>query len=127
MTASSKELTGHRKSSIHTRFDEQNFMHRLCTNGLGCNNLGMEISICSMGTPTLTKAELSALLFEQLGLNKREARDFVDAFFETMLAQLAPGQDSIGTPEIQYKNCIDAIKMLKNENRTLKVWMGKNV
>jgi hypothetical protein len=28
--------------------------------------------------------------------------------------------------EIQYKNCIDAIKMLKIENRTLKVWMGKN-
>lgn len=26
MTASSKELTGHLKSSIHTRFDEQNFM-----------------------------------------------------------------------------------------------------
>ncbi len=98
-----------------------------------------------MGTPTLTKEELSALLFEQLGLNKREARDFVDAFFETMLAQLAPGQDSIGTggqnsvgantcmtkadekvDEIQYKNCIDAIKILKIENRTLKVWMGKN-
>ena len=26
MTASSKELTGHLKSSIHTRFDEQNFI-----------------------------------------------------------------------------------------------------
>ncbi len=98
-----------------------------------------------MGTHTLTKAELSALLFKQLGFNKKEASDFVDAFFETMLAQLAHGEDSIGTggqnsvgantcmtkadeivDEIQYKNCIDAIKILNIENRTLKVWMGKN-
>jgi hypothetical protein len=28
--------------------------------------------------------------------------------------------------EIQYKNCIDGIKMLKIENRNLKVWMHKN-
>ena len=52
----------------------------------------MEISIGSMGSPTMTKAELSALLFEQLGLNKREANDFVDAFFETMVGQLVQGQ-----------------------------------
>jgi integration host factor subunit alpha len=68
----------------------------------------MEISIRSMGTPTLTKAELSALLFEQLGLNKREAKDFVDAFFETMLAQLAQGQDvkvsGFGNFEVRSKS-----------------------
>jgi len=61
-----------------------------------------------MGSPTLTKAELSALLFEQLGLNKREAKDFVDAFFETMLAKLAQGQDvkvsGFGNFEVRSKS-----------------------
>lgn len=33
-------------------------------------------------TTTLTKAELSDLLFEKVGLNKREAKDMVEAFFE---------------------------------------------
>lgn len=31
---------------------------------------------------TLTKAELADLLFETVGLNKREAKDMVEAFFE---------------------------------------------
>ena len=31
---------------------------------------------------TLTKAELADLLFEKVGLNKREAKDMVEAFFE---------------------------------------------
>ncbi|MFX8477702.1 hypothetical protein ABTL82_19780, partial [Acinetobacter baumannii] len=31
---------------------------------------------------TLTKADLADLLFEQVGLNKREARDMVDIFFD---------------------------------------------
>jgi integration host factor subunit alpha len=30
---------------------------------------------------TLTKAELADLLFEKVGLNKREAKDMVEAFF----------------------------------------------
>ncbi|MGL6158796.1 MAG: integration host factor subunit alpha, partial [Ralstonia mannitolilytica] len=31
--------------------------------------------------PTLTKAELAEMLFEQVGLNKRESKDMVEAFF----------------------------------------------
>lgn len=31
--------------------------------------------------PTLTKAELAEFLFDQVGLNKREAKEMVDAFF----------------------------------------------
>ena len=31
---------------------------------------------------TLTKAELAELLFDRVGLNKREAKDIVDTFFE---------------------------------------------
>lgn len=31
---------------------------------------------------TLTKAELADLLYEQVGLNKREAKDMVEAFLK---------------------------------------------
>ena len=31
---------------------------------------------------TLTKAELADMLFEKVGLNKREAKDMVETFFE---------------------------------------------
>jgi len=42
---------------------------------------------------TLTKAELAELLFERLGLNKREAKDMVEAFFDLMVRQLVEGDD----------------------------------
>ena len=44
-------------------------------------------------TPSLTKAELSELLFERLGLNKRESKDMVDAFFDILGSTLADGDD----------------------------------
>jgi integration host factor subunit alpha len=37
---------------------------------------------------TLTKAELVDLLFEKVGLNKREAKNIVEDFFEEIRAQL---------------------------------------
>ncbi len=40
---------------------------------------------------TLTKAELSELLFEKVGLNKREAKELVDTFFEEIRLALANG------------------------------------
>src|SRR5882724_13146910 len=43
---------------------------------------------------TLTKAELADLLFEQLGLNKREAKDMVERFFEEIRIALEVG-DSV--------------------------------
>ena len=44
--------------------------------------------------PTLTKAELAELLFEQVGLNKREAKDMVETFFEEIRNALDRG-DSV--------------------------------
>jgi integration host factor subunit alpha len=44
-------------------------------------------------TPTLTKAELSELLFERIGLNKRESKDMVDRFFELVHEALLDGHD----------------------------------
>src|ERR687889_2500465 len=41
---------------------------------------------------TLTKAELADLLFEQLGLNKREAKDMVERFFEEIRQALEEGR-----------------------------------
>lgn len=40
---------------------------------------------------TLTKAQLSGLLFEQVGLNKREARDMVEVFFDEITRSLEQG------------------------------------
>ncbi len=40
---------------------------------------------------TLTKAELADLLFEKVGLNKREAKDMVEAFFEEIRVTLEQG------------------------------------
>jgi integration host factor subunit alpha len=44
-------------------------------------------------TPTLTKAELSELLFDRLGLNKRESKDMVEAFFAIVHDTLVQGHD----------------------------------
>ena len=48
----------------------------------------------SAETPTLTKAELAELLFDNVGLNKREAKDMVEAFFEVIRDALEGG-DSV--------------------------------
>jgi len=40
---------------------------------------------------TVTKAELSDILFGRVGLNKREARGFVEAFFERISLSLEQG------------------------------------
>ena len=47
----------------------------------------------TLETPTLTKAELSELLFERLGLNKRESKDMVEGFFDLIQQTLVNGAD----------------------------------
>ena len=53
----------------------------------------MEFSIESLETPALTKAHLADLLFEKIGLNKRESKDMIDAFFDQIADQLVEGCD----------------------------------
>ncbi len=53
----------------------------------------MEFSVESLETPALTKAQLSDLLFEQIGLNKRESKDMIDAFFDLIASSLVDGTD----------------------------------
>ncbi len=47
----------------------------------------------SLETPALTKAQLADLLFEQIGLNKRESKDMIDAFFDLIVDNLVDGDD----------------------------------
>ena len=51
------------------------------------------LALTSLETPTLTKADLAELLFDRLGLNKRESKDLVDAFFDSIHGSLVQGQD----------------------------------
>ena len=46
----------------------------------------------------LTKAEMAEALFDQLGLNKREARELVDLFFEEIRAALSSGEAMVRSP-----------------------------
>jgi len=53
----------------------------------------MEFTLEAIETPALTKAHLADLLFEQIGLNKRESKDMVEAFFKLISDGLIEGQD----------------------------------
>jgi len=53
----------------------------------------MEFSIESLETPALTKAHLAELLFDQIGLNKRESKDMIDSFFDLISESLVDGAD----------------------------------
>jgi integration host factor subunit alpha len=56
----------------------------------------------------LTKASMAESLFEELGLNKREARDLVDSFFEDLRSALASGEQvklsGFGNFDLRDKN-----------------------
>lgn len=41
----------------------------------------------------LTKADMAERLFEEMGLNKREAKDFVELFFQTLGEALERGEE----------------------------------
>ena len=53
----------------------------------------MDISVESLDTPALTKAQLADMLFEKIGLNKRESKDMVEAFFVLISDSLVEGND----------------------------------
>ena len=56
----------------------------------------------------LTKADMVESLFNELGLNKREARELVDSFFEDLRAALASGEQvklsGFGNFDLRDKN-----------------------
>ena len=56
----------------------------------------------------LTKAEMAERLFENVGLNKREAKEVVDAFFEVVREALERGEQvklsGFGNFDLRRKN-----------------------
>ncbi len=56
----------------------------------------------------ITKAELAEALFNELGLNKREAKEFVELFFEKIRTALANGEQvklsGFGNFDVRSKN-----------------------
>ena len=56
----------------------------------------------------LTKADMAERLFEELGLNKREAKELVELFFEEIRAALENGRhvklSGFGNFELREKN-----------------------
>ena len=53
----------------------------------------MDIAVESLEIPALTKAQLAELLFEKIGLNKRESKEMIDAFFDLVADSLVSGVD----------------------------------
>jgi integration host factor subunit alpha len=62
-------------------------------NNSGQEDLIVEFSVESLETPALTKAHLAELLFDKIGLNKRESKDMLDAFFDLISDSLVEGND----------------------------------
>lgn len=56
----------------------------------------------------LTKADMAERLFEEVGLNKREAKEFVDAFYESIRHSLETGEQvklsGFGNFDLRRKN-----------------------
>ncbi len=56
----------------------------------------------------LTKAELADRLHEEVGLNKRESKEFVDAFFQSLSEALSDGRQvkmsGFGNFDLRRKN-----------------------
>ena len=67
----------------------------------------MEFTVESLEQPALTKAQLADMLFDNIGLNKREAKDMVDAFFDLISESLIKGEDvklsSFGNFQVRMK------------------------
>ena len=57
---------------------------------------------------SLTKADIANHLFDEVGLNKREAKEFVDAYFEEIRAALESGENvklsGFGNFQLRQKN-----------------------
>lgn len=67
----------------------------------------IEFAVEDLETPALTKAQLAELLFDQIGLNKRESKEMVEAFFELLEQSLVEGEDvrltGFGTFQVRTK------------------------
>jgi integration host factor subunit alpha len=67
----------------------------------------IEFAVEDLETPALTKAQLAEVLFAQIGLNKRESKEMVEAFFDLLVHSLVEGEDvrltGFGTFQVRTK------------------------
>lgn len=67
----------------------------------------IEFAVEDLETPALTKAQLAELLFDHIGLNKRESKEMVEAFFDLLVHSLVEGEDvrltGFGTFQVRTK------------------------
>src|SRR5690606_22598376 len=79
--------------------------HRFCCRSSGCGFQRQNQRIKEMA---LTKADMAESLFNELGLNKREARELVELFFEDLRVALASGEQvklsGFGNFDLRDKN-----------------------
>lgn len=75
---------------------------------LAVSALATEFAARLRGRMALTKAEMAERLFIDVGLNKREAKEFVDAFFESIRDALERGEQiklsGFGNFDLRLKN-----------------------
>ena len=64
---------------------------------------------------TMTKAELAEALFDRLGLNKREAKDMVDGFFDEIRQALERGE-SVKLSGFGISSCVTS-RSVRDETR----------
>ena len=78
-----------------------------------------EDKLLSVGK-TVTKADLAEHLFEKVGLNKREAKEFVDLFFEELRSALIQEESikltGFGNFDVR-KNLRDPVGIQKLDNK----------
>lgn len=53
----------------------------------------LPIDIDSLAPTSLTKAQMAELLYDRIGLSKRESKDIVDAFFDLIAKRLIDGDN----------------------------------
>ena len=68
----------------------------------------------------LTKANMAENLFEELGLNKREAKELVEVFFEEVRLALEEGEEVVTGPySLVSKTLRDGNELKKTDRKDL--------
>ena len=74
---------------------------------------------------TLTKAELADLLFEKVGLNKREAKDMVEHFFEEIRIALERGDIGPENELAALEHAVDRLADPREERNVLSFYVNE--
>src|SRR5690606_37745060 len=87
---------------------------------------GSEADVALGDSVALTKAEMAERLYEEVGLNKREAKEFVDAFFTALREALESGRQvklsGFGNFDVRSKEgwCDGSLKAVDASPRTVR-------